>query len=704
MTVSSLDSALSGLRTARSALNVVSNNISNATTEGYTRKILPQEAVLTTSGQTLGVRVTEIIRQVDETLLKDMYRAHSDVAQWDVRESYLQRIQMFHGSSDSEQAISAQISRLSESFSAAANSPEDPYLLTNIVNEAQQTVQQINDFSQMLIETRNDAQNDIQSAVVEINSLLETISSLNNDIGSLQATERSSAALEDQRDIALLQLSEYIDIKTFPRENGKITVMTAGGQSLVEDAPYSLIFNPTTLSPASFYGDGSTAGLFIDIPNSTNDLDITEVNIGGKVGALLELRDTTLPQYNAQIDELAQKLAVRFDSQGLRLFSDRNGQVPASVADPGLVGYIGFAAEIQVNPSIINDHSLIRSGTTGDTVLAGSSEVLNRVVEYAFGKYQYEMAEGTVDLIPGTINARTGLTDSAQFVASVDIAQTNPLESDPNITAGMQFSVDLGAGAQTITINAGDSANTLANSIKAAHGIPLFSDEVRINSLGQLVIESTADITIADVSLGASGMAALGLTAGVTAAEHPSFTIQVSGGSEIVIEVDPASDVITGPWITQLNSIDNLIVGLNVVQGLTLTPENGGGITLIDGLGSPLAAMGIVIEKVLHEPFRQNNLGADGNLTTELVSIQTLEEYSRAIITLQSEDHQEAVRQTDTESVFFNTLKARAENQHGVNIDQEMAHMIRIQSAYTAAAKIISVDEELMDTLLNAIR
>lgn len=44
MSTAALTSALSGLRVAQQALDLTANNISNAGTEGYTRKTLPQEA------------------------------------------------------------------------------------------------------------------------------------------------------------------------------------------------------------------------------------------------------------------------------------------------------------------------------------------------------------------------------------------------------------------------------------------------------------------------------------------------------------------------------------------------------------------------------------------------------------------------------------------------------------------------------------
>jgi flagellar hook-associated protein 1 FlgK len=40
----------------------------------------------------------------------------------------------------------------------------------------------------------------------------------------------------------------------------------------------------------------------------------------------------------------------------------------------------------------------------------------------------------------------------------------------------------------------------------------------------------------------------------------------------------------------------------------------------------------------------------------------------------------------------------------GVNLDEEAANMLRYQQAYQAAAQMIRVTQELMDTLMNAVR
>ena len=60
MAISALNAALSGLRVSQQQINVISNNVSNASTPGYTRKLLPQSSVVV-EGVTNSVRAENII-------------------------------------------------------------------------------------------------------------------------------------------------------------------------------------------------------------------------------------------------------------------------------------------------------------------------------------------------------------------------------------------------------------------------------------------------------------------------------------------------------------------------------------------------------------------------------------------------------------------------------------------------------------------
>src|ERR1700741_2292156 len=87
-----LTSAISGLSTAQAGLDVISNNIANVNTEGYTRKVFQPESIVL-AGYGAGVQLGEIINNVDQNLLKDMRQQHSAVGLLQTSNSYFQRIQ-----------------------------------------------------------------------------------------------------------------------------------------------------------------------------------------------------------------------------------------------------------------------------------------------------------------------------------------------------------------------------------------------------------------------------------------------------------------------------------------------------------------------------------------------------------------------------------------------------------------------------------
>lgn len=696
MAIASLDTALSGLKAARSALDIASTNIANASTPGYTRKILPQEALISSDGTSLGVRVQNIIRQVDQNLIRDVFRSNSQVNELSVQEAYLQRIQTFHGASDQEIAFSSELSALSDAFAQAANTPEDLTALNVTVNQSIALAQKVNDLSTLITNSRNEAQNELKLEIDQINSLLNSVAQLNSDIATQQVTGRSSAHLEDERDQILMQLSEKIDISYFGRENGQITVMTRNGQTLVDNTAREVKFDPQQLTPNSYYPGFGAAGIFVE--NTPADLDITLNDLGGTVGGLLKLRDETFPQYTAQLDEFAQKLAERFDQQGLRLFTDKLSNVPASVAPPGIVGYTGFAAELQVNEAIISDPTLLRSGTEGNTVQEGSNELLRKVVSFTFGAFSHEQATGSVDISAGTIFANVGLTQEARVAGTVDITNLMPLDSSPDITAPTSFTINNGATTQNITINPGDSATDLVNNINAAMG----PGTARLNTLGQLMFESTnGNITLSDNGIGAAGMTALGHSFGVTNATNPSFQVQIGNENPITVEIAPtdtAADI-----LATLNAIPNATASLDGSGNLVIAPTNGGDITLIEGQGNPAQGLGLSVVGVPHAAFRQDGLGASGTISTDLVSITSLEDFARAVVSIQSEDHATIARELESETVFFNSVEQRAQNQHGVDLDTEVAKLIEVQSAYSAAARVLTISEEMLDQLFASI-
>lgn len=686
-----LDNAISGLRAAQRHMDVISNNISNAGVDGYTRKILPQETLLI-GGEGAGVKLQAILRKVDTTLLRDTVKQNSVASNSITTETYLNRIQEFHGASEAERSIAARLGKLNDAFADLSTAPNDSFKLGNVVSTAQDAAQSMNDFSDLLTQMRNDIQTDIKSAVNDLNQSLQAISNLNQKIAILDSQGGSTAELEDERDRQIKNVSQYVEVSSYTAENKKIVLMTRRGETLVDDKAKTLTFDVTPVSAGSYYPGGGINGVLIE------GIDITQTNVGGKLGALIEMRDETLPAYQAQVDELAQKTAERFDQLGLRLFTDANRQVPASSTPPAPVSYVGFAGEIRVNPDIVTDNSLLRTGTYGQIALPGSNEMIRKVLDYAFGINLGQSANGSVDISAGTIFAATGLTQSAQLIGNVDLTDYTPdLSAAPNLTLPGSFQLTIGGSPYAITINPGDTATDLVNTINTAVG----SNVADLNGLGQLRFNTTADINIADISLGgAPALADLGLTAGTTLANNPSFTVQV--GTQSAVTINISSTDTSANLLASLNAVPGLTATLGSGGELILTPLRGGSLTLTNTSGEPIQALGLNMTNIAHNSFRTTSVGPDGSLTTGLVANSTFSDYSRSMIASQSEDYAMAQTRSDRESAYLDTLTKRASDESGVNIDQELSELIRVQTSYSAAARMISASEQMMDELFNA--
>lgn len=754
MGISGLDAALSGLRVAQKQLDVISSNVSNVSTPGYSRKVLPQETSVIL-GQTAGVRSSAIIRNVDMYLQRDVWTQVSSTEYLGVQTSYMNSIQDFHGPSDKELSVAAEIARLRDSFAELANQPDNALQLAETVNRASATANKLNDFSSLLTKMRNDAQDAIRASVDTANALLNQIADLNKDIKSNMALGRTTAALEDQRDTAIKSLSNEIEISFFTRGDGILVVQTKQGQQLADERATPLFFKSAPVNPKSFYPD-SAGGLYVggDPTVNASAFDITATGVGGKIGAHLEMRDSTLPQYQAQLDEVAHKLALRMEAQGIRLFTDANGAVPPDTAPipnpPGPltpVPYVGFASEIRVNPSIVDKPELLRTSTLpGVTVQDGSSEFLRRVVEFGFGQYEYLQAQGTVDVstAPTSLQDTFGLNPQSRVVGKVDLATLastgalnaatgNPFlpVSGPPLLDDFTLQFDAGGandtGVLTIDLTAVDAAYPVPPAANGAEALvsylnndviatltPPMNTQITagLNQFGQLIITSQYDVDVGVGDMGDTGLAYLGLTAGKTAAVSPYFDVQVGKNDAIRINVDPGDTEVE--LLAKLNAVPGLQATIDGVTGrlnIRPGPGFGGDIRLIDGPVFSTSGNSVVrelfgsanpISGVENIPFRQTNLGPGANQSTKIAGSVSIVDYTQKMVAAQTSDAVTVAAKQKDEISYRELIERQFKDESGVNLDEELAQLIVIQTAYAASAKTISTLDEMFQTLLNA--
>ena len=126
MGLGALDAALAGLRISQQQLSVISNNVANVGTPGFTRKLLPQSSQAI-DGVTVGVAAETIVRNVDINLSRDLWTQISATGQLDIKQQYLSRVEEFHGPPDANQSIAAELAQLEETFIRLSDSPDDSF-------------------------------------------------------------------------------------------------------------------------------------------------------------------------------------------------------------------------------------------------------------------------------------------------------------------------------------------------------------------------------------------------------------------------------------------------------------------------------------------------------------------------------------------------------------------------------------------------
>ena len=297
---SALHTTLSGLQNTESRINVLSDNISNADKAGYTRKEI-ENSYISVNGQTVPLRGT--IETVNfnpylfESLIEDTSGASFNTVVFDYLFDYTAEL----GSIDGDNSLSSFVNNLSTALDRLTVTPEDASLKSAVVSAADRLAVELNRKTAAVQDFRLQADQNIQSVVDQINGAVARIDDINATIVQSEVYGVSTANLEDDRRSELETLSSLIDINYFINNNNEVQLYT-GGRPLLDSTAHTIEYVANTnLDKDSLYPGGFNA---IDL----DGFDITTVVNTGEIGALVQLRDETLVEEQAKLDEFADVL------------------------------------------------------------------------------------------------------------------------------------------------------------------------------------------------------------------------------------------------------------------------------------------------------------------------------------------------------------------------------------------------------------
>ena len=678
--MSLLSIGMSGLNAAQGSLSVLSNNIANVNTPGYSRQQTTQNAsannqyggVFIGSGTTLAD-----VRRIYNDFLGAAYQS-STALNSDANAYAGQAAAIDKTLSDKSTGMSAVLSAFFASLQNAAATPSDVSARQLLITNAQTLSNRFNAISTQLTQQKESINGQLSTMSDQVNKLTSSIAALNSQIATAQGSSTSAPAnLLDQRNEAVRSLNELIGV-TATEKNGQFSITTGTGQSLVEGSVAN------TISAVPSKNDNSQYTIQLNMGDTP--MDIGSVVSGGSIGGLLRYRsDALMPAINdlgriaiATADSVNSQLGQGLDLNsdfGSSLFGDINSAAAISQRSQAAVGNSAGSGNLNVT---IADSSKLSTFDYKVTFTSGNQYNVVRSDGKAMGSFD------TTTTPPPVIDGFTLALNGKGPVAAGDSFKVSPTANgasgisvdlkDPNKLAfaaplaGNASKTNTGTGAFTqptltvpIDIDGGAATAQLRAGIENSMPVKMV--------FGKPAADGTQSYSISDAQGNSIG----------------TGTIIPGQGNKVSVNVpmrDASGALIPGKSF----SFDTTVSG---------SPANGDSTTF--SFNSGASSDGRNAQELLGLQTKATVGAVDGNAGVSLVSAN-----SRLVSQVGSKAAQANTDSTATGALLA-ANKAASNSVSQVNLDEEAGDMIKFQQYYTASSQIIKAAQETFSTLINAL-
>ena len=666
MSFNLLNIASSGVRASSELLQTTSKNIANVNTEGYVRE--RTEFTTMVDNQ---VGRGETYRLLNEFAQSQLNRDTSNKSFFDQFITEANRVDTIF--SEESNNLSTGINSLFNNVQEALNQPSSTVARSLVMTDAQSLIDQMDRLSGIVLDQKSIVNEQLEIFSDEANSLIQSISTLNQNIAAVNGTNNAADASStyNERDKAIRDLSELIDIETLDGPNGEKLVFMGTGEAVVMQNGAFNLFSMTGDPDPNFkeftldVNGGKAVPLEVDVSK-----------LKGKIGGLLAFRDDILVPAQNQIGQMGLAIADAFNEQN-KLGMDATGQLGGNIFNIPTVGAYAYQAN---------------TGTAGMTATVEPGKGSELPASDFIITYTGNANEVSIQPIDNKGDP-LGLPSLADISSGVIDSSTTTGES-----FGLQVNVS-GAGVEgdqfQIKLNS-DAASSIILATGRAEDLALASPIRTANSIDNI---GTATISAGEVTSVTSGgfTTAPGLTNGeitlVKTGNANEYQITDNSGTSTFTITPPAKGMLSqagAPFDTYGFDFD--IEG-TPATGDTFTLEfneggfddNRNGLKLADLQNGELVRLNVETTATAdnHKTFNQ----AYSGLVSDI-----------GVIT----------GQAITSGAAFDALAEQSEAWYeslsGVNLDEEAANLLRFQQSYSASAQVLAAAQEIFDTLLNAAR
>ena len=634
----------SALLAFQRSLSTVSNNIANASTEGYSRQRVdlttrtPQFTGVGYFGS--GVRIEEVSRIYDQFVVD---RLQTNTSNYSQAEHFLGLVsQVDNLLADENAGLSPAIQNFFNSLQNSADDPASSPARQVFLSDANTLVQRFQSIDNRLRSLAADAENDLVNIANEINGIGRAIERINETIsvGGAAVVAQPNDLL-DERDNLLRELSRFTNVSVVEQDDGAINVFIGNGQGLVVGtAVNELQAVRNTFDPERFDIMISQGGTLVDV---------TRQLTGGRLSAVVDFRENILDPSLNSLGRVATGIAATFNAQH-QLGVDLNGN-----------NGLAFFDIAPINAVVSNNNI----GTA--TVSAALSNVANLTnsdyeVTYDGVNYRVNRLSDGLNLFTGNLTALNATAiDGFQITLSAGAVAGDSFLVQPTRNAARSIGVQL------------------SDPSLVAHASPIRS-ETAITNTGNMNIELGAVSNATTFPL--AGDITLVFDPDALGTGIPGFT--VSGGPGGTLAYDPALES-AGKQFTLTAPFDGITFN---ISGL---PDDGDSVTIsnnTNGIGDN--RNGLLLAQL------QNQVTLLGNNTFQ-------SSYGELVADVGVRARQGQINE-ESQLVLLQQAEAEREAISGVNLDEEAARLIELQQAYQAAARVITVANELFQEVLSAVR
>ena len=299
---SALGSATRSLAAFSEALAVIQNNIANAATPGYARQRVSLAPMVSPRGRSMGVEVSRVQSLRDRLLDFQVLLCRQSASLFEKKAEIYQQIEPVFNLTG-EASLTAGIDRFFGALSALSISPGDFNLRREVLDAAGGLVDMTRSTYSRVSGRMASLDGEARAVVTQVNGLLEQAAEL-AALGTNSQGNQNFAA-QTRLSQVLDELAGLINFTLIHQSDGTLSIVAAGEALVVG----------TTVRPLRVGLSNEGISIFDE-----NGRDVTAglENEGGQLGAILELRNGSLPGYLDQINRLAKSVADQVNEQHAR--------------------------------------------------------------------------------------------------------------------------------------------------------------------------------------------------------------------------------------------------------------------------------------------------------------------------------------------------------------------------------------------------